>query len=259
MQFFAQYAQNKKKPKVWSRFAHPQLFLTFAGMGSLEMSSSSMNMSSQQEKQASMQSAQSQMMSQQAKKMSVVQTEQTEELADQEIFVPLRHVNQMQKNALAEATAMAKMKDDHFELVVNIQKFTPEEVKVYVEGQAVLVQARKTTSEGFISASYENKFNLPEDVDVGRLTSGISRDGILMIRVPRRTPERIIPIQFDARISAVKKALQQTVQHVETEMTAEEVQQDLLKENIAPMEIEKEEDAVKAASAEVVEGESESF
>ena len=97
----------------------------FAGMGSLEMSSSSMNMSSQQEKQMS---AQSQMMSQQAKKMSVVQTEQTEELADQEIFVPLRHVNQMQKNALAEATAMAKMKDDHFELVVNIQKFTPEEV-----------------------------------------------------------------------------------------------------------------------------------
>ena len=79
-------------------------------MGSLEMSSSSMNMSSQQEKQMS---AQSQMMSQQAKKMSVVQTEQTEELADQEIFVPLRHVNQMQKNALAEATAMAKMKDEN--------------------------------------------------------------------------------------------------------------------------------------------------
>ena len=230
-------------------------------MGSLDMSSSQSMMSStaSQEMAAASTASQmsaSQMLEQQAKKMSVVQTEQTEELADQEIFVPLRHVNQMQKNALAEATAMAKMKDDHFELVVNIQKFTPEEVKVYVEGQGVLVQARKVTSEGFVTASYENKFNLPEDVDVGRLTSGISRDGILMIRVPRRTPERIIPIQFDARISAVKKALQQTVQHVETEMTAEEVQQDLLKENIAPMEIEKEEDAVKAASAEVVEGES---
>ena len=185
--------------------------------------------------------------------MSVVQTEQTENLEDQEIFVPLRHVNKMQKNALAEASAMAKMKDDHFELVVNIQKFTPEEVKVYVEGQSVLVQARKSQG-GFVTDSYENRFNLPEDVDVGRLTSGISRDGILMIRVPRRTPERIIPIQFDARITAVKKALQQTVQHVETEMTAEEVKQDLLKENIAPMEIEKEEDAVKAASAEVIEG-----
>ena len=75
-----------------------------------------------------------------------------------------------------------------------------------------------------------------------------------MIRVPKRvSPERIIPIQFDTKISAVKKAIQQTVQHVETEMTAEEVQQDLLKENITPLTIEKEEDAVQAASAEVIE------
>ena len=89
-----------------------------------------------------------------------------------------------------------------------------------------------------------------------RLTSGLSRDGILMIRVPKRvSPERIIPVQYDRNlcISAVKKAIQQTVEHVETEMTSEEVQQDLLKENIAPMEIEKEEDAVQAASAEVIE------
>ena len=149
---------------------------------------------------------------------------------------------------------MAKMKDDHFELVVNIQKFTPEEVKVYVESQSVIVQAKKCTQEGFVTDTYENKFNLPEDVDVSRLTSGLSRDGILMIRVPRRvSPERIIPIQFDTKISAVKKAIQQTVQHVETEMTAEEVQQDLLKENITPLTIEKEEDAVQAASAEVIE------
>ena len=77
-----------------------------------------------------------------------------------------------------------------------------------------------------------------------------------MIRVPKRvSPERIIPVQYDTNlcISAVKKAIQQTVQHVETELTSEEVQQDLLKENIAPMEIEKEEDAVQAASAEVIE------
>ena len=77
-----------------------------------------------------------------------------------------------------------------------------------------------------------------------------------MIRVPKRvSPERIIPVQYDTNlcISAVKKAIQQTVQHVETELTSEEVQQDLLKENIAPMEFEKEEDAVLAASAEVIE------
>ena len=91
------------------------------------------------------------------------------EMEDQEIFVPLKQIGKMQKNALAEATAMAKMKDEHFELVVNIQKFTPEEVKVYVEGQSVVVQAKKCTQEGFVTDAYENKFNLPEDVDVSRL------------------------------------------------------------------------------------------
>ena len=58
---------------------------------------------------------------------------------------------QVEKNALAEATAMAKMKDDHFELVINIQRFTPEEVKVYLEGQAVIVMAKHETSDGFVT------------------------------------------------------------------------------------------------------------
>jgi hypothetical protein len=57
--------------------------------------------------------------------------------------------------------------------------------------------------------NFEQKFSLPDDVDSNRLTSGISRDGILMIRVPRRSPERIIPIQYDAKISAVQKALKE--------------------------------------------------
>ena len=45
----------------------------------------------------------------------------------------------------------------------------------------------------------------------------------------------------------------QTVEHIETEMSAEEVQSVLEKENILPLKIETQEDAVKAASAEVIE------
>ena len=62
---------------------------------------------------------------------------------------------QVEKNALAEATAMAKMKDDHFELVINIQRFTPEEVKVYLEGQAVIVMAKHETSDGFVTGQWK--------------------------------------------------------------------------------------------------------
>ena len=81
------------------------------------------------------------------------------------------------------------------------------------------VQAEKKQGN-IVCDNYEQKISLPSDVDPERLTSGISRDGILMIRVPRRrSPERIIPIQFDAKVSAVEKAIQKSVQ-IET-LTAE--------------------------------------
>merc|ERR1712203_1346499 len=75
-----------------------------------------------------------------------------------------------------------------------------------------------------------------------------------MIRVPRkasRSPDRIIPIQFDTKISAVEKAIQKSVQ-IES-MTAEQVQNDLQAANVEAIKIETEEDAVKAASAELIE------
>jgi hypothetical protein len=51
----------------------------------------------------------------------------------------------------------------------------------------------------------------------------------------------------------LNQCILQTVEHVETEMTAEEVHSELVKENILPLKIETQEDAVKAASAEVIE------
>ncbi len=57
---------------------------------------------------------------------------------------------------MAEATAMAKMKDDHFELVINIQRFTPEEVKVYIDGQAVIVVAKHET-DGYVTGMFSIK------------------------------------------------------------------------------------------------------
>ena len=69
------------------------------------------------------------------------QTQAQQDLENHEFFVPLKQIGSVQKNALAEATAMAKRKGDNFELVVNIQRFTPEEVKVYITGQSVVVQA----------------------------------------------------------------------------------------------------------------------
>ena len=77
-----------------------------------------------------------------------------------------------------------------------------------------MLQAKHVDAEGFVTDSYEQKFAVPDDVDTARLSSGISKDGVLMIRVPRRPTEadRLIPIQYDAKIEAVEKALSQAMQ-----------------------------------------------
>merc|ERR1719319_1372375 len=190
------------------------------------------------------------------------QTVEVSELDDQDFFVPLKHIEKVQKNALDQATAMAKMRDGVFELVVNIQGFEPEDVQIFCvdQEQAVYVKAKHITEEGLVNNVYEQKFSLPDDVDTQQLTSGMSRDGILMIRVPRAvSPERIIPIKREVKMESVKKALSQSTAGMWSvemnENTAEKIHAELEEANIVPLNVEKPEDAVKAASAEVVEAE----
>merc|ERR1711892_671055 len=199
------------------------------------------------------QSVQAQQSHMQAQQRAV---ESAGDVEDQDFFVPLKHIAKVKKNALSEATAMAKMRDGVFELVVNIHGFEPEDVKIVCVEQAVFVKAKHVTVEGFVNNIYEQKFNLPEDVDTAKLTSGMSRDGILMIRVPRRaSPERVIAIKREVQIDAVRKAVAQCVQSSVdmSEVTAAQLHTELADKNIVPMSVEKPEDAVKAASAEVVE------
>ena len=181
---------------------------------------------------------------------------QTQDMTDQDFFVPLRHIAKVKQNALSEATAMAKMRDGVFELVINIQGFEPQDVTIICVDQAATVKAQVVTVDGFVTNTYEQKFTLPDDVDTDKLTSGMSRDGILMIRVPKRaSPERTIAVKKDVEINAVKSALSQCVQSSVdlTEVSAEQIKTELEEKNIAPLNVEKPEDAVKAASAEVVE------
>merc|ERR1719495_394828 len=231
-----------------------------------QSSQQSIQQSSQQSSQQSFQQSSQQSFQQQHQELQNFQlnepgheqTVEVSELDDQDFFVPLRHIEKVQKNALSEATAMAKMRDGIFELVINIQGFEPEDVQIFCvdQEQAVYVKAKHVTEEGFVNNVYEQKFSLPDDVDTQKLTSGMSRDGILMIRVPRAvSPERIIPIKREVKMEAVKKALKDCI-HYSVEMnetSVEQIHAELEEANIVPLNVEKPEDAVKAASAEVVE------
>merc|ERR1719336_823675 len=213
---------------------------SMSSMGSMQMSS--MNVEAGQQV---VEKVEPQQVAQPAQQQTA---ESGQDMSDQDFFVPLRHIAKVKQNALSEATAMAKMRDGVFELVVNIQGFEPEDVQIVCADQTATVKAQVVTVDGLVTNSYEQKFTLPDDVDTSKLSSGMSRDGILMIRVPKReSPERIIPIKRDVEIKAVKSAIAQCVQSSVdlTQLTAEQIHSELEEKNIAPISVEKPEDAVK--------------
>ena len=66
-------------------------------------------------------------------------------------------------------------------MVINIERFTPEEVKVFLveeENTVFVVADKKEVERGTGSCDhFEQKISLPSDVDPTRLTSGISQVG----------------------------------------------------------------------------------
>ena len=50
--------------------------------------------------------------------------------------------------------------------------------------QSVYVKAKHVTEQGFVNNVFEQKFNLPEDVETVNMTSWMSRDVVMMIRLP---------------------------------------------------------------------------
>merc|ERR1719336_451074 len=162
---------------------------------------------------------------------------------DQDYYVPLKQIGKVDnKSALSEATAMAMMKDEMFELVINIHGFDPEDVEIFCVDQSVYVKAKHITEQGFVNNVYEQKFNLPEDVETEKMSSGMSRDGILMIRVPRRespSPDRVIPITREVKLEAVKKGLAHYMKYdVEiSETSSEQIKAEFEEKHIEPMKV----------------------
>uniref|UniRef100_UPI00398ED41D heat shock protein 30C-like n=1 Tax=Pristiophorus japonicus TaxID=55135 RepID=UPI00398ED41D len=81
---------------------------------------------------------------------------------------------------------------DGFSLSLDVQRFSPEELKVKVLGRKVLVTGKheKKSDDGSGSYSYKyeefrREFQLPEDVDAQALNCCLSQDGRLKVQAPR--------------------------------------------------------------------------
>ncbi|XP_068684077.1 uncharacterized protein [Montipora foliosa] len=81
-----------------------------------------------------------------------------------------------------------KDEDRKFSVKLNLSGFEPEEIKVQLRGQELTVTGKQRTPEESglqWSRDYRRQILLPDDADLGSLTSRLSKEGVLTIEAPR--------------------------------------------------------------------------
>lgn len=93
--------------------------------------------------------------------------------------------------SLDDATVNKCLQDDvsgarKFQCGFNVRDYDPKDISVRVEGDKLLVQAKheEVESGGHCVKEFKRTMNLPKDVDVEKLSSTLSTDGILTIEAP---------------------------------------------------------------------------
>ncbi|XP_047098324.1 alpha-crystallin A chain-like [Schistocerca piceifrons] len=78
---------------------------------------------------------------------------------------------------------------DGFKVTLDVQHFKEGDLKVKVVGNQVVVEAEhdeRQDEHGLISRSLRRKYALPDNVDIEKVASELSSDGILTITAPKK-------------------------------------------------------------------------
>lgn len=93
------------------------------------------------------------------------------------------------------------MQKDKFQINLDVQQFTPEEITVkVVDKRSVIIEGKheeKEDDHGFISRQFSRRYILPDIYDIEHIQSNLSSDGVLTITAPKTTSDtqhRSIPI-----------------------------------------------------------------
>jgi len=112
-----------------------------------------------------------------------------------------RQARRQQSIQAAHQEAQAEKRD--FQAAVDVRFFKPEEVKVKLVGRNLIIEAEHEEREdehGIVSRKLQRRYELPENVDVEKLSCERTKDGLLKINAPRLTlkdvGERTIPIKM---------------------------------------------------------------
>lgn len=112
----------------------------------------------------------------------------------------------MKKGGHGKSTVSADK--DKFKVTLDVQQFLPEEIKVKVVDNHVIVEAKheeKEDEHGWISRQFTRKYLVPNQCNIDQLETKLSSDGVLTVTAPKKEPEKldskekVIQIQFTGK------------------------------------------------------------
>lgn len=109
-----------------------------------------------------------------------------------------------------------KANDDKFEAKLDFRGCRPEEIKIQLRRYELTVSG-KHISEHHLTHDYSRRILLPDDVDLGSVTSHLTKDGLLTIKAtrdPQRTFDIIMETQEPGEKSYKTTDADETVNYV---------------------------------------------
>jgi len=109
-------------------------------------------------------------------------------------------------NSEQNGVSRVQYDDDTYKILVNVEKYKPEELVIKTVDNTVHVEAthQEKTSDGrsYSTQSFNQSFTLPRGVNPDLVSSALSREGVLTISAPlpqaikAANNERLVPIKF---------------------------------------------------------------
>lgn len=118
----------------------------------------------------------------------------------------------MNQLALTDVGTKISSDNEKFQVSVDVQHFSPEEINVKVIDGNVIIEGKheeKRDQHGYISRQFVRRYALPQGCLPDTVESKLSSDGVLTVTAPKVLPlpsigEKIVPI---AQTGPVKKLL----------------------------------------------------
>ncbi|XP_022207344.2 alpha-crystallin A chain-like [Nilaparvata lugens] len=102
---------------------------------------------------------------------------------------------------------------NNFKVNLDVQQFKPEEISVKLSGDSVVIEGKheeRKDKHGFVSRQFCRRYQLPDNVDLEKLESHLSSDGVLSLVAPKmvelnQNGKRSIPIKHTNQPAALEQ------------------------------------------------------